>query len=1428
MPIKRSEAFGEAFKQRKKNEEEVGFIESALAGVATGVINIPKTAFSLGAELIDLGLGTETAASVEKFFDDLNPFDDEAEARTIGRITTALTQVGTAGVFGAIKGAAAAPRIAAAANNLAKRALQAKQTGKYFGTLDFGRKVAAGGAKFVGKNAKVTGAVVGSGLGEAVVSDEDIGTLGDMLRGTSLEGAALTMMDRESKEGRAEAYRKLMNRVKFGTEGALFNLGLVGIGKGIQALRTPPEKGLIEYSNYGAFGNTSLGKIYQKYLRFGLSPQGTGTKATLELKQGALSSQDAVEFLAKKEIDRFDKALKDVFPAIEDTYFTGGKKVPSAQAEKLFLKDVQEIMQPTKGTQESILNQAKRDLAFEIDPDTGLRRLKNPIADDVDLFKVQDYTITKGGKLDELLKKVSQTGADPEPLKNAILNFRSSVDSMSARILSRGLPEELSKTIQKQIGGYLTTEYQMFNNLNPLYRYKPTDEIKNKAKRLLVNDKIKFETTKRIKELQNQGASFDEVANFKLSQKDVAKIKNEAQIEYDIFLKKKSLDDVLEELPDGTKVPVKDQIVGKPPTKEIAKQEIDAISINPSILKNKVLKPWQELLAGKITDPRYTFISTVGKQANLNYTLKYMDEVNKLGSTGPNKFIFSGADDLVESGLARNTEEALDLLKDTNKFKQVPIKYLEEAPTGLSALEGKYVRAPIYDAVFDTANNLLNNNLAGQIYKYSILGPKAITQVAKTVLSFVTHMRNFLSAGSFALANGAAFPNYGDIDVLFRGKGALPVKDLTFGRVFNTKEFDEVVENLYARGLRRGIFQSQTQIGEFKRVFRDFTTLTPGQVDAKVTRGLFNVKDRVTKLYGKIQDAYVAEDDFWKGITFNLERNRFNKVFDDYRINASNFRQVLEGNEQAVKALGPNGKKLSEFIQTSVQRDFDSVTKQFNGTFDDFLDEVSANLVRNQVPNYAYIGRAGRALRLSPFGNFIAFPLEIFRTGNNIITQGIKEINSGVPEIVKLGHKRLISFGATVGAVPNALRETGKALNNVTEDEMEALKRYVPEWSENSTLIPVGRDKKGYLRYLDFSYSNAYDTLTRPVQAVYNAIAQGANSEESMKEAAGKGMMTAAKEILKPFSEESIFTQALTESVFGRGVGKNGKIIYSPEDDTFIKIRKSFAHLGSTFKPGTFDQLVRFSRSVTGASDKYGRSFPIKDEVFGLLGYRPLGVDPERGLKFKTSALNKKLRQDRALFTSPLLRGGRITSEDIVENYKYSEARRFYNLKEAYKDINAARELGMSDASIERELKSRPGLKREIIRNLMDGVFTPQEPTDFFKRRVAEINEDLNRQEGVSIPNPYNKAETIIDRLINKNVRINLGDESKSLSDIDLPKQSLFDTKIQTPPVVTAPIDPTITNQTSAQVGSTLPPNFASLSTAEKLKALQDIGITIR
>ena len=60
------------------------------------------------------------------------------------------------------------------------------------------------------------------------------------------------------------------------------------------------------------------------------------------------------------------------------------------------------------------------------------------------------------------------------------------------------------------------------------------------------------------------------------------------------------------------------------------------------------------------------------------------------------------------------------------------------------------------------------------------------------------------------------------------------------------------------------------------------------------------------------------------------------------------------------------------------------------------------------MPNYAYIGRTGRALRQTPFGNFIAFPLEIMRTGHNIFQQSIDEITSGIPELVGLGYKKIV------------------------------------------------------------------------------------------------------------------------------------------------------------------------------------------------------------------------------------------------------------------------------------------------------------------------------------------------------------------------------------------------------------------------------------
>ena len=54
-----------------EENNEVSWYTSGLAGIASGGIKVVEGAFSLGAELIDLGFDTNSAAGVEMFFDKL-------------------------------------------------------------------------------------------------------------------------------------------------------------------------------------------------------------------------------------------------------------------------------------------------------------------------------------------------------------------------------------------------------------------------------------------------------------------------------------------------------------------------------------------------------------------------------------------------------------------------------------------------------------------------------------------------------------------------------------------------------------------------------------------------------------------------------------------------------------------------------------------------------------------------------------------------------------------------------------------------------------------------------------------------------------------------------------------------------------------------------------------------------------------------------------------------------------------------------------------------------------------------------------------------------------------------------------------------------------------------------------------------------------
>jgi hypothetical protein len=316
----------------------------------------------------------------------------------------------------------------------------------------------------------------------------------------------------------------------------------------------------------------------------------------------------------------------------------------------------------------------------------------------------------------------------------------------------------------------------------------------------------------------------------------------------------------------------------------------------------------------------------------------------------------------------------------------------------------------------------------------------------------------------------------------------------------------------------------------------------------------------------------------------------------------------------------------------------------------------------------------------------------------------------------------------------------------------------------------VGRDENGYLKYTDFSYNNAYDTLIRPFQAVVNALNTSGGNKDSLMEALGTGMTDALSEVMKPYATESIYTEALIDSTIRRGIGREGRRVWDEADDIGVRMLKGTLHVAKSLQPGSIAQFKRIGDAVRGKADKkYGQTFNLSDELPGLIGLRAIDSNPERAMKYMVTSFGSNLKKADNLFIAPLLRGGRVSPEQIVDQYKYSEQRRFAFMRDMYKDIEAARALGMPDNLIRRELEKRKGLQKDVIRQIMSGTYVPKPPSSFFVNRIREINNKLNEEEGVDVENPYFIASPFIGDIISDNRNIDLLDDELMFRDIDVP-----------------------------------------------------------
>ncbi len=1285
------------------DNNKVGTIESVLAGVGSGLLAIPKGFFSLGATLLDLGVDQNRAARVEAFFDDLTTLDEKAEATVAGQITEALVNIGIPATAGFRVG-----------SKIAVDAMKAAKTGKYFKSSREVKKLADDVLELnaKGKTNRFIGGALGGGVGEAsFVGDvEQIGTFGDLIGGP-------TEIDRESDDPLTD----LLNRVKFGTEGALFTGVIAGTGKVIKRL-TDRNKNITD-------SNDKIDRFIDKIAQ-GFRARSGKTQEFFDIERTNIGERSADAVKAKNISRELDIAIDKIFPPFRNIANRVNQKKRDA-----LLKDVNDLL---------LSGDAQID-------DLGYAK-----------FGALDQT-----KKEALLKKLQDLKVDEETMGTIFGSLTTIRDKWAdlfsnlGRTLGKNEIAEFKKLFGNKFKNYIGATYDVFQNKSilPFFAYTPTREAIDRAKEV-----------------------------FKQSAKEAGKDLTDLEAEQIVGNALKDPN-----LPKGFRLDKPSDVIFKVPdffvNKTVLDETLQRRTAQPLVsigeIKSKADREVFEELFGKQRNPMQTIIGATAKlsmltRRNMFYRdlLKKNDEVSELFRSGQSQtkpFLARSEDEARELfGTDYQLVEVIDPAKrlTVDAGKGVKKEVLDKGNVAMGATnpfgESQFFARPgVAKALKDTGLQQQDPGMLGQLYQSLVLYPKGLSQVAKTILSPVTHMRNFVSASFFATANGI-IPDGQAIKQAYQALQT-PLK--------GTRQQNDLYEEL----LELGVVNSNVRLGDLTRLLEDVNfgeTMTSD-------KGFRMLLKPLSKLKSVSQDLYTAEDDFWKIASWAMEKSRLEKNLTNVGLT-----------------------KGQSFTRNGIEQVFD----------DNFLKREAADIIKNNVPNYDYVSDFVKGLRKLPIGNFVSFPAEIARTGTNIIRRGLREINEEIilPDGTKvkpfqsIGYTRLFGMGATTIAVPAATAEAFAAIYDVTDDEREALRRYVADWSKNSTLLPI-KDENGNFKYVDFSHANAYDTLVRPIQTILNQVADGRNDEDGMMDDFIAGMFGSMKEFAQPFISESIWTEAVTDIIARGGRTRDGFQVFNPQDTSGDKAYKIMAHLVEAQMPFSLNQLKRLDQSIEsvdvlqkGKIDKFGQTYEFGDEFAGLFGFRSVAVNPDRTLKFKVANYQRGVRESRQLFTREALRGGPIDPSEIVDAYLNAN-RALFGVRKNFKlDLDAARTLGITQSGLTNSTDRLSGVEvGSIEQNIFRPINISSELQQAFAENAAKIGE----------PNPLISALTALGNIQQQLARTSLLEPEFPF--IENPLVPIMQDTPATPTTLNLPsIDANIVNNPGA-AGS-----FSNLTTQQKLEIL--------
>ena len=1331
-------------------DEYEGFFWEIGEGFLSGVVGIGQGIGETGGALIDYATGTtniaENVTEGAEYIRDVAGLDPSG---FVGEGVEVLTQFVAPGL-----GAAMLITKAAKAARLAK--------GLYEGNKKLSN---AQKTVLAAKAAAAYGAI------DAVVSTDGMTTISDFFDGGgSITGLGDTLEYLESDQtqgltGRDEAGRRLLNKFKFGVEAAGFGLlasAAVPVVKGATVnpvtkfIAKPVVKGAAAVArpvvNVAGAGLKVAADIAAPVVSAGIRKAG-------DTKAGQFITEQAQKIPAyKTKLDEarlfgptpggvmarnseFGGPLSDTINVarnITDSALGSASSLLRSRGDLTTELNTAKMLSKDAATPD--INRAEANIKrIDSTLDVLVNGYDNVMSGTTSLHRsevykaMEEFMTNPASKDGEILSKLPKVlHKDLKATKNNINNLRKFVSESET---FKMLPQKTQDTITNNLPSYFRRRFRVFEDIN----YKPSAKVFGDAVEGFKNDPKFLGEILTQQNLKYPGQfSKEELTDLGLAKIGEGK---EARIS------------VLRPTNEAAELAANSALQRSRPTergrfgyKNLKGGRVAQQQIKSGMFMEKTNPPaFYRGLLGEIDDVREKIVATTADLAEFKAADQLFGRYAKLADTdeGIGRFFISPekaiSDPAVQRGLADGTYVTLGGPNGASRIIQgaaeETVKKGEEfAVSGWGPLYNYVVPKRVYTSLTDAVVSGSEHELVNGIRAaYSgFLRGKGATQYGKTVLSPITQIRNVSTAAAFALAQGnvGKGADLGEsVRIVWNGISELP-----------SDEVLDVLEDMQ----RRGVVGTNAQLRELQENISVGLGYSGSDSAAQQQSTAFakRLQDQGLKSFlgstlGKAQDLYQAGDDIWKGYNYVFEQNKYFNALK----NATPEEQVRE----LIKG------RTMTMSEDQLLRSINDPTTGPK-VLDDLLKDRAAQIVRDTVPNYNAVPEGVKMLRRTPFGNFIAFPYEIMRTGSNTISIGFDELMSTNAEIQKIGMRRLMGASIAFGGSGMAMSELGYALSGVTKEEMDAFQRsFAAPFEKNSRLIPVGRDKNGLPIYINYSYSNPYGILDSILNAAMNKMDEGKRLGKNGTTQVIEAGNAALVETFRPFMDESILFASMkdaadpnTESFLGKafniavfggrgGDPEMGAPVYRPQDSAGTKVGNSLLHILDSFVPGgapfSFKsgevEPGRLIRGLIGDEEgtilsnktSGGRQRDAKTELLrAFTGVTPLEIDAEKALYYRGIKFRNDLRGSSNLLNATL-RKENVTAGEIVAAYRKANAARFRVSNQMHQAIEDMKTLGLSKRKIDKILnENNIGGVDGILSNKYEPLYPSDTMLDIMKK----------------------------------------------------------------------------------------------------------------